>query len=218
MEEITPRVVFSIFGIPITDAVTTTWVVMAIILLLSWALTKSLSSKPSKLQVLFETLIEFYENIAVQVMGEEGKRFVPLVISIGLFILFSNWIEVIPGFNAPTRDLSTTVALAIVAVSSTYIIGIKKKGLRFFKKYIEPNPIFLPINILEELVRPISLSFRLFGNILGEEIVIAILVMIVPLILPIPMILLGLFTGLIQAFIFSLLTLLYIASAIGEET
>lgn len=218
MEEIAPRVVFSIFGIPVTDAVTTTWVVMAIILLLSWALTKSLSSKPSKLQVLFETLIEFYENIAVQVMGEEGKRFVPLVISIGLFILFSNWIEVIPGFSAPTRDLSTTVALAIVAVSSTYIVGIKKKGLRFFKKYIEPNPIFLPINILEELVRPISLSFRLFGNILGEEIVIAILVMIVPLILPIPMILLGLFTGLIQAFIFSLLTLLYIASAIGEET
>lgn len=218
MEEIAPRVVFSVLGIDITDSVTTTWIVMALILLFGWFLNRSLSTKPSKIQVLFESLIEFYENIAVQVMGEEGKRFVPLVISIGLFILFSNWIEVIPGFSAPTRDISTTVALAVVAVSSTYIVGIKKKGLRFFKKYIEPNPIFLPINILEELVRPVSLAFRLFGNILGEEIVIAILVMIVPLILPIPIILLGLFTGLIQAFIFSLLTLLYIASAIGEET
>lgn len=218
MEEIAPRVVFSVLGIDITDSVTTTWIVMALILLFGWFLNRGLSTKPSKIQVLFESLIEFYENIAVQVMGEEGKRFVPLVISIGLFILFSNWIEVIPGFSAPTRDISTTVALAVVAVSSTYIVGIKKKGLRFFKKYIEPNPIFLPINILEELVRPVSLAFRLFGNILGEEIVIAILVMIVPLILPIPIILLGLFTGLIQAFIFSLLTLLYIASAIGEET
>lgn len=218
MEEITPRVIFNIFGIPITDAVTTTWVVMALIFFVSWILTKNLSTKPNKAQMLFESLIEFYENIAVQIMGEEGKRFVPLAISIGLFILFSNWIEVIPGFSAPTRDLSTTLALAIVAVSSTYIAGIKKKGLRFFKKYIEPNPLFLPINILEELVRPISLSFRLFGNILGEEIVIAILVMIVPLILPVPMILLALFTGLIQAFIFSLLTLLYIAGAVGEET
>ncbi|HHV80434.1 MAG TPA: F0F1 ATP synthase subunit A [bacterium] len=218
MEEVTPRVVFSILGIPVTDVVTTTWIVMAIIVFVGWILTRSLSTKTSKMQVLLESLIEFYENIAVQVMGEEGKKFVPLAISIGLFILFSNWIEVIPGFHAPTRDLSTTIALAIVAVSSTYIAGIRKKGLHFFKKYIEPNPIFLPINILEELVRPVSLAFRLFGNVLGEEIVIAILVMIVPLILPIPMILLGLFTGLIQAFIFSLLTLLYVAGAVGEET
>lgn len=217
MEEIAPRLVFSIFGIPVTDSVTTTWIVMLFILLLGWILSKGLSEHPSKIQSLLESIIEFYENIAVQIMGEEGKKFVPLAVSIGLFILFSNWIEIIPGFNAPTRDLSTTIALAIVAVSSTYVVGIKRKGLRYFKKYIEPNPIFLPINILEELVRPISLSFRLFGNILGEEIVIAILVMIVPLILPIPMILLGLFTGLIQAFIFSLLTLLYIAGAIGEE-
>ncbi len=217
MEEIAPRIVFSIFGIPVTDSVTTTWVVMGFILLLGWILSKNLSERPSKIQAVLESVIDFYENIAVQIMGEEGKQFVPLAVSIGLFILLSNWIEIIPGFNAPTRDLSTTIALAIVAVSSTYVVGIKKKGLRFFKKYIEPSPIFLPINILEELVRPISLSFRLFGNILGEEIVIAILVMIVPLILPIPMILLGLFTGLIQAFIFSLLTLLYVAGAVGEE-
>jgi|YelNatPaOPRAMG01_1025707.scaffolds.fasta_scaffold02987_4 F-type H+-transporting ATPase subunit a len=217
MEEIAPRVVFSIFGIPVTDSVTTTWVVMGLILLLGWILSRNLSERPSKIQTLLESVIDFYENIAVQIMGEEGKQFVPLAVSIGLFILLSNWIEIIPGFSAPTRDLSTTIALAIVAVSSTYVAGIKKKGLRFFKKYIEPSPIFLPINILEELVRPISLSFRLFGNILGEEIVIAILVMIVPLILPIPMILLGLFTGLIQAFIFSLLTLLYVAGAVGEE-
>ncbi|MGC8971730.1 MAG: F0F1 ATP synthase subunit A [bacterium] len=217
MEEIAPRIVFSIFGIPITDSVTTTWVVMGLILLLGWFISKNLSEYPSKIQAIFESIIEFYENIAVQIMGEEGRQFVPLAVSIGLFILFSNWIEVIPGFSAPTRDLSTTIALAIVAVASTYVAGIKKKGWHFFKKYIEPNPIFLPINILEELVRPISLSFRLFGNILGEEIVIAILVMIVPLILPIPLILLGLFTGLIQAFIFSLLTLLYVAGAVGEE-
>jgi len=217
MEEIAPRVVFNILGIPVTDSVTTTWVVMGLILLLGWVISRSLSEYPSKIQTIFESVIEFYENIAVQIMGEEGRQFVPLAVSIGLFILFSNWIEVIPGFSAPTRDLSTTIALAIVAVASTYVAGIKKKGWRFFKKYIEPNPIFLPINILEELVRPISLSFRLFGNILGEEIVIAILVMIVPLILPIPLILLGLFTGLIQAFIFSLLTLLYVAGAVGEE-
>jgi len=217
MEEIAPRVVFNILGIPVTDSVTTTWVVMGLILLLGWVISRSLSEYPSKIQTIFESVIEFYENIAVQIMGEEGRQFVPLAVSIGLFILFSNWIEVIPGFSAPTRDLSTTIALAIVAVASTYVAGIKKKGWRFFKKYVEPNPIFLPINILEELVRPISLSFRLFGNILGEEIVIAILVMIVPLILPIPLILLGLFTGLIQAFIFSLLTLLYVAGAVGEE-
>jgi F-type H+-transporting ATPase subunit a len=217
MQEIAPRIVFWVLGIPITDSVTTTWVVMGIIFVLSWVLTRSLSEYPSKVQSLFETLIEFYDNIAVQVMGEKGRQFVPLALSIGIFILLSNWIEIIPGFNAPTRDLSTTVALAIVAVVSTYVAGIREKGWRFFKKYIEPNPILLPLNILEELVRPVSLSFRLFGNIIGEEIVIALLVMLVPLILPIPMMLLGLFTGLIQAFIFSLLTLLYIAGAIEEE-
>ncbi|MGB9682573.1 MAG: F0F1 ATP synthase subunit A [bacterium] len=217
MQEIAPRIVFWVLGIPVTDSVTTTWVVMGIIFVFSWILARSLSEYPSKIQSLFETLIEFYDNIAVQVMGEKGKQFVPLALSIGIFILLSNWIEIIPGFNAPTRDLSTTVALAIVAVASTYVAGIREKGWRFFKKYIEPNPILLPLNILEELVRPVSLSFRLFGNIIGEEIVIALLVMLVPLILPIPMMLLGLFTGLIQAFIFSLLTLLYIAGAIEEE-
>jgi F-type H+-transporting ATPase subunit a len=216
MEEIAPRIVFRILGIPITDSVTTTWVVMGIIFILSWILIKSLSEYPSKIQSVSESLVEFYENIAIQVMGEKGRQFVPLALSIGIFILLSNWIEIIPGFSAPTRDLSTTVALAIVAVTSTYVAGIREKGWRFFKKYIEPNPILLPINILEELVRPVSLAFRLFGNIIGEEIVIAILVMLVPLILPIPMMLLGLFTGLIQAFIFSLLTLLYIAGAIEE--
>ena len=116
--------------------------------------------------------------------------------------------------GAPTNDINTTVALALLVSVAYFYAGLKKKGLEYFGKYVEPTPILLPINVLEDFTKPLSLSFRLFGNILADELVVAVLVSLVPLVIPIPLIFLGLFTSAIQALIFATLAGAYIGEAL----
>ena len=116
--------------------------------------------------------------------------------------------------GAPTNDINTTVALALLTSITYFYAGLKKKGLEYFGKYVEPTPILLPINVLEDFTKPLSLSFRLFGNILADELVVAVLVSLVPLVIPIPLIFLGLFTSGIQALIFATLAGAYIGEAL----
>jgi F-type H+-transporting ATPase subunit a len=121
---------------------------------------------------------------------------------------------------APTNDINTTVALALLVSIAYFYAGFKKKGLSYFRKYIEPTPILLPIAVLEDFTKPLSLSFRLFGNILADELVVGVLVLLVPLIVPLPVMLLGLFTSAIQALVFATLAGAYIHEALeghGDE-
>lgn len=200
-----------------------TWIVMAIILGISFATTRKLQTVPESGQNFIEYFLEFVRDIARTQIGEEYKSWVPFIGTLFVFIFVSNWsgalipwkiIELPSGeLSAPTNDVNTTTALSLMVSISYFYAGIKKKGLSYFKRYIEPTPILLPINILEDFTKPLSLSFRLFGNILADELVVAVLLSLVPLVIPIPLIFLGLFTSAIQALIFATLAGAYVGEA-----
>jgi F-type H+-transporting ATPase subunit a len=170
-------------------------------------------------QNFFELVITGIEDFMIGVTGEEGRFMFPLIASLGFFILCSNYLGVIPGFASPTANINTTAACALIVVFMTHVLGVKFHGIKYIKHFMGPvwwlTPLILPIEIVSHLSRILSLSIRLFGNIFGEELVLSILFFLAGLYLaPVPMMLLGLFTGLVQAFIFCLLSMMYFAGAI----
>lgn len=206
----------------------TSWIVLAIIVTLSLLGNSNLKSTPDGFQNLTELVTEFIRDLAKTQIGEEEYlKWVPFLGTIFLFIFVSNWsgalvpwrlIELPNGeLAAPTNDINTTVALALLTSISYFYAGIRKKGLGYFKRYIEPAAFLLPINVLEDFTKPLSLSFRLFGNILADELVVGVLVALVPLVVPIPLMLLGLFTSAIQALVFATLAGAYIGEALEDH-
>jgi F-type H+-transporting ATPase subunit a len=202
----------------------TSWVVIAIILSIAFIATRNLQTIPAGTQNFIEYVLEFIRDLTRTQIGEEEYRpWVPFIGTLFLFIFVSNWsgallpwrvIELPHGeLAAPTNDINTTVALALLTSVAYFYAGLHKKGLSYFGKYIQPTPILLPINILEDFTKPLSLSFRLFGNILADELVVAVLISLVPLVVPIPMMFLGLFTSGIQALIFATLAAAYIGES-----
>lgn len=208
----------------------TSWVAIAILLVAAWIGTRKLERVPSGAQNVLEYALDFVRDLTKNQIGEKEYRpWVPFVGTLFLFIFVCNWSGILVPWKiielpdselaAPTNDINTTVALALLTSVTYFYAGISKRGLGYFKRYIEPTPILLPINILEDFTKPLSLSFRLFGNILADELVVAVLVLLVPLFIPIPLMALGLFTSAIQALIFATLAAAYIHEAIetGEE-
>jgi F-type H+-transporting ATPase subunit a len=202
-----------------------TWIVIALSLGFALVTTRNLSSIPETGQNVIEIFLEFIRDIAkTQIGAKEYKTWVPFLGTLFVFIFVSNWsgalipwklIELPNGeLGAPTNDINTTVALALMTSVAYFYAGLRKKGFGYFGKYVEPTPILLPINVLEDFTKPLSLSFRLFGNILADELVVAVLVSLVPLVIPVPLILLGLFTSGIQALIFATLAGAYIGEAL----
>ncbi|KAL5076764.1 hypothetical protein RYX36_015748 [Vicia faba] len=178
---------------------------------------------PTSGQNFFEYVLEFIRDVSKTQIGEEYGPWVPFIGTLFLFIFVSNWSGALLPWKiiklphgelaAPTNDINTTVALALLTSVAYFYAGISKKGLAYFGKYIQPTPILLPINILEDFTKPLSLSFRLFGNILADELVVVVLVSLVPLVVPIPVMFLGLFTSGIQALIFATLAAAYIGES-----
>lgn len=207
------------------DTLITTWTVMAIIMVLAAIGTRALNRVPDKIQSVAEAVIEFIEGVVKQQIGPQTTLYLSLIGTFFLFVLISNWSGLLPWvllepvthihFAAPTTDLNTTAALAVIAVASYFFFGIKKKGLRYFKHYITPHPAFLPMNLMEDFTRPLSLAFRLFGNMMGEHIVALILLSLI--LFPLPMFFLGAFFGLIQAYIFTVLAAYYIGAAVADH-
>merc|ERR1712151_899775 len=186
---------------------------------------RNASRIPHGWQNFMESALDFTTDIAKNQLGESFyKEWIPFIGTLFLFIFGCNWAgAVIPWkliklpegeFAAPTNDINTTVALALLTSFSYFYAGLSKKGLGYFKRYIAPIPLLLPINILEDFTKPLSLSFRLFGNVLADELTISVLTSLVPLIIPLPIMLLGIFAGSVQALIFSTLAATYIAEAI----
>ena len=198
---------WNFFGFPVhAQVLITSWVVLSILILLSLLANQNLYLEPKGLQNFTEYITEFIRDLAQTQIGEsEGISWVPFLGTIFLFIFVSNWsgallpwkiIELPNGeLAAPTNDINTTVALALLTSFSYFFAGFQKLGLNYFKRYISPVAFLLPINVLEDFTKPLSLSFRLFGNILADELVVGVLITLVPLIVPIPLMLLGLFTS-----------------------
>jgi F-type H+-transporting ATPase subunit a len=206
----------------------TSWVVLGLIALLTFLANSNLKSTPDGLQNLTEYVTEFVRDLAKTQIGEKDYlNWVPFLGTIFLFVFVSNWsgalipwrlIEIPNGeLAAPTNDINTTVALALLTSIAYFYAGLRKKGLGYFKRYIQPAAFLLPINVLEDFTKPLSLSFRLFGNILADELVVGVLIALVPLIVPIPIMLLGLFTSAIQALVFATLAGAYIGEAIEDH-
>ena len=188
----------------------------------------NLKSVPEGVQNITEYVTEFIRDLAKTQIGEEEYvKWVPFLGTIFLFIFVSNWsgalipwrvLEIPNGeLAAPTNDINTTVALALLTSIAYFYAGISKKGLGYFKRYISPAAFLLPINVLEDFTKPLSLSFRLFGNILADELVVCVLITLVPLVIPIPIMLLGLFTSAIQALVFATLAGAYIGESVEDH-
>jgi F-type H+-transporting ATPase subunit a len=201
------------------------WFVIILLLGASFLGTQSINRIPESWQNFMETVVEFTSDIAKGQLGESFYRpWVPFISTLFLFIFGCNWAgAVIPWkllilpegeLAAPTNDINTTVALSLLTSLAYFYAGFSKKGIGYFKRYIQPTPILLPINILEDFTKPLSLSFRLFGNVLADELTISVLVLLVPLFIPLPIMGLGIFAGSVQALIFSTLAGAYIHEAL----
>jgi F-type H+-transporting ATPase subunit a len=206
----------------IPDHVVMSLMVMIFLILFFGLSSRKLRLIPSKFQGVLELVIQFFESLLVDVVGEEGKKYLPLVGTIGLFIFFCNILGLIPGFMSPTSKLNVTVGCALVVFVYYHWQGIKSQGLfKYLKHFTGPSPLIapllLPIEIISHFSRPLSLSIRLFGNIFAEELLIVIIASIIPFILPLPFMAVAIFTAIIQAFVFVLLTCIYIGGAVAHS-
>lgn len=202
-------------GIPVTESVVVTWIIMAVLVLLSIILVRNLKvENPGKKQLVLETIITTFNNLFKGVIGEAGMKYVPYLITVILYIGMANIMGVF-GFKPPTKDLNVTASLAIMSIVLVQVAGIRGKGTKgWVKSFAEPVAIVAPLNVLELVIKPLSLCMRLFGNVLGAFVIMKLIEAVVPLIVPIPLSLyFDFFDGFLQAFVFTFLTTLYMQEA-----
>ncbi len=206
----------------VPDYIVISLIVALLLTLLLGLSSRKLSLVPSKRQSVLELIIQTFEGLLVDTIGEQGKKYLPLVATVGLFILFCNLIGLVPGFMSPTSKLNVTIGCALVVFVYYHFQGIRAQGLlKYLKHFAGPipllAPLMVPIEIISHFSRPVSLSIRLFGNIFAEEVLIIIMASIIPFFLPLPFMAIAIFTAVIQSFVFVLLACIYIAGAVAHE-
>jgi F-type H+-transporting ATPase subunit a len=210
-------VVIHIGPVALTETVVTTWLLMAALATACWLATRRMSVVPGSLQAVIETLVGAIEEQIRSIVNREPSEFLPLVGTLFIFLVVANLAGVLPGVHAPTASLETPAALAAIIFVSVHVFGVRLNGvIGYLKGYLKPNPLLLPLNILSEFTRTFSLMMRLFGNIMSDELVIAIVVALAGLLVPIPFMAFQILVGLIQAYIFSVLATVYIGGAVGS--
>jgi F-type H+-transporting ATPase subunit a len=207
MENVFPQVLFTFFGIPIRNTVISTWVMMAMIVAGVLVLRK-------RVPVVLEMLVDLVEGIVRDYIGGPPDIYVPFLGTMVVFIAVANLSGIIPLMATPTRDINTPLALALVSLVGVFLYGIKVKGIgRFIKGYLTPMAIF---DVIGYVSRTMSLTLRLFGNVIGAEIVIAVLTTLIPIGVPLVMVALSSITGILQAYVFTVLTASYLSSMVQE--
>ena len=192
------------------------WFVILLLIIFAVLATRKIELIPTKAQNFFEILISGMEEFMVDITGEEGRWFFPVIATVFIYIATCNLLGLVPGFYPPTASINTTVSCAIPVFLFTHFIGIRYHGIKYVKHFLGPVwwliPIILPIEVIGHLARILSLSFRLFGNITGHELVLAILFMLAgAFFAPLPIMAMGIFVALVQAFVFFLLSIMYFA-------
>ncbi|RBP65984.1 ATP synthase F0 subcomplex A subunit [Alkalibaculum bacchi] len=215
-----PKIYAEILGIQITTSTINMWMVMAVIIILCVVSTRNLKTVPGKMQTISELIVTTMNNMVESTMGKKNMSFTPYMLTLIVYLAFANTVGLI-GMRPPTADLNMTLALSILTFILTQFFAIKSKGIgTYLKGYIEPFPFLLPMNIMGELANPISLGFRLFGNLLGGTIIMGLLytglmnLIKLPLVIPIVAhAYFDIFSGLLQSFIFVMLSMVFIAMA-----
>ena len=207
------------FGpVAITNTVVTTWVIIAVVWMLAWLLSRRLQIEPGPLQTAVEGIILTIEDAVAAVTPQHTRLIMPFIGSVWVFLVIANLSGLIPGVHAPTRDLSTTSALAILVFLSTHWFGIRIQGLKnYLRHYLMPSPILLPFQIISEITRTIALAVRLFGNIMSLEMAALLILLVAGFLAPVPILMLHIVEALVQAYIFGMLALIYVAGGIHSQ-
>ena len=198
-----------------------TWITMAIVLLIAFLATRSLAIVPRGWQMVVEIIVDWLHGQMDAMMGKSGRFLAPFIVALFMFLLVGNWLGLVPTMASPTNDLNTTLALAVTVIVMVHGIGIYKKGFHYIAHFFQPVFIFVVINIVEEIAKPITLACRLFGNIMAGEILIVVLLMLMPIWMPIPAVCwlaFSIFIGGVQAVIFTMLSMAYLANAVKEDS
>lgn len=214
---LTAKVVFAVGPVPITEPVIVTWGLMVLLGLGGWATTRSLSLRPSALQTIIEMIVGTIEDQIQGTIRVTPAPYVPMVGTLFLFILAANWCSLIPGVEPPTAHIETDAALGLIVFFAILYFGIQARGLvGYLKTFAEPTFIMIPLNIVETFTRTFSLIVRLFGNVMSGVFVVGIVLSLAGLLMPIPLMALDLLTGTVQAYIFTVLAMVFIGSALNE--
>ncbi|HAO93075.1 MAG: ATP synthase F0 subunit A [Deltaproteobacteria bacterium GWC2_56_8] len=213
-------IILPVFGLPVHTAI-------MIYIIIGLAIFAAIAGKrftlvPGKMQSLLELVASGFLNMVDENMGHKGRKYFPFILTLAVFIFISNALGLVPGLLPPTANLNCTLGLALVVFFMTHIIGVKEHGLKYFKHFVGPvwwlAPLMIPIEIIGHLARPLSLSLRLFGNMMGHEQIVMVLLILMPIAYPLLAVstALGILVIFIQAFIFALLSMLYLGGALEE--
>ena len=210
-------VVFQIGPVPITAPVLVTWAIMGLLAGGSWLLTRRLTLRPSRGQAALELVVDGISGQIRDTMHTEPRSYLPLIGTLFLFILTANWSSLVPGIEPPTAHIETDATLALIVFVAIAWFGIRARGVTgWLASFAEPNVLMIPLNLVESFTRTFSLLVRLFGNVMSGVFVIGIVLSLVGLLVPVPLMALELLTGAVQAYIFSVLAMVFISGAVGE--
>jgi F-type H+-transporting ATPase subunit a len=214
---LTTTILFTVGPVPISETVVVTWGLMAALALGSWFTTRSLTLAPSRYQAVLELVVEAIEDQIQSTIRVAPRPYVPMIGTLFLFILTANWSSLIPGIEPPTAHIETDAALGLIVFFAIVYFGIRARGLGgYLKTFAEPTIFMIPLNVVETFTRTFSMIVRLFGNIMSGVFIIGIILSLAGLLVPIPIMALDLLIGAIQAYIFSVLAIVFIGSAVSE--
>jgi len=206
--------------VTINETIVFTWIVIGILAVLAWTSTRGLSTTPpfSRKQVALETIIGYIRREIWEIARRDPDPYLPFSGTLFLFISLSSILGIVPGYRSPTSSLSTTTALAACVFFAVPLYGILQQGASgYFRRYVQPTPLMLPFNVIGEISRTMALALRLFGNMMSQPLLVAVLISLAPLFLPVIIDLFGLLIGQVQAYIFAVLATVYIVSGSSDE-
>lgn len=214
---LTAKVIFSVGPVAVTEPVVVTWALMLLLGVGGWIMTRSLSLRPTWPQTVLEIIVGTIEDQIRSTMRVPPAPYVPMIGTLFLFILVANWCSLVPGIEPPTAHVETDAALGLIVFFAIFYFGIRARGLTgYLKTFAEPTFIMIPLNIVETFTRTFSLIVRLFGNVMSGVFVVGIMLSLAGLLVPIPLMALDLLTGTVQAYIFTVLAMVFIGSALNE--
>ena len=209
---------FHVGPFAISSIVATTWGMMLALALFCWLATRRLTSDPGPLQTMLEGAVSAIEAAIAAVLPERAQLLLPFIGTLWIYIVIANLLGLVPGLSSPTGNLSVTSGLALLVFLSVHWFGVRSEGLRsYLKHYLSPTPILLPFHLISEVTRTVALAVRLFGNIMSLEMAALLVLLVAGLLVPVPLLMLHIVEAVVQAYIFGMLALIYVAGAMQSQ-